>query len=225
MDKKYIEQHSIDIKYLRNQLTPEENEEFEVYLLEHPDMLEQLELDNALMKAMPEVSIKQQSTSGSSLLSWISLKSFASGALASAAVMTFAIIGLEQASVTQSQNILLVANRSINTTQQPDYFEPIGVQPGGSSLTALFRSNPFVVLIDPAVNESTAFKADISRVSGAGDRELVASITNLNGEPFQHISLVLDGRDYPVGKYVISLKSLEGENETTQYGFEVVLNP
>ena len=48
MNKKYIEDNNIDVKYLRNQLNDEELEGFEVYLIEHPEMVEQLELDDVL---------------------------------------------------------------------------------------------------------------------------------------------------------------------------------
>ena len=48
MDKKYIEENEIGIKYLRNQLSDKELEEFEVYLTENPGLIETLELEAAL---------------------------------------------------------------------------------------------------------------------------------------------------------------------------------
>ena len=48
MDKQYIDDNDIGIKYLRKQLTPQETEEFEIYLMEHPEMVEALELDSLL---------------------------------------------------------------------------------------------------------------------------------------------------------------------------------
>jgi hypothetical protein len=49
MDKSYIEENEIEIKYLRNQLTADELEAFEVYLMENPEFLETLELDSLLL--------------------------------------------------------------------------------------------------------------------------------------------------------------------------------
>lgn len=49
MDKRYIEENEIEIKYLRNQLNPDELEAFEVYLMENPEYLETLELDSLLL--------------------------------------------------------------------------------------------------------------------------------------------------------------------------------
>jgi len=45
MDRKYIEENEIEIKYLRNQLSDKELESFEGYLMENPEVLELLELD------------------------------------------------------------------------------------------------------------------------------------------------------------------------------------
>ena len=45
MDRDYIEQHDILDRYRRNQLTPEMRIEFEEYILDKPDLIEQLELD------------------------------------------------------------------------------------------------------------------------------------------------------------------------------------
>ncbi|MFQ3244254.1 MAG: hypothetical protein ACI9SP_000881 [Arenicella sp.] len=49
MDKRYIEENEIEIKYLRNQLNPEELEEFEVYLMENPEMVESLRLSQLMI--------------------------------------------------------------------------------------------------------------------------------------------------------------------------------
>ena len=48
MDKKYIEENEIEIKYLRNQLSDKELEGFEVYLMENPETIDDLELDEIL---------------------------------------------------------------------------------------------------------------------------------------------------------------------------------
>jgi len=49
MDKKYIEENEIEIKYLRNQLSDKELEEFEVYLMDNPKLIDRLELDEFLL--------------------------------------------------------------------------------------------------------------------------------------------------------------------------------
>ncbi len=46
MDREFIEQHDIAQRYLHGRLTPEEAEEFEVYLMDNPEMVEEFELDS-----------------------------------------------------------------------------------------------------------------------------------------------------------------------------------
>lgn len=55
MDKQYIEENDIAVRYLRRQLTPEETLEFEAYLIDKPELVKKLELDNVLIKNMPRV--------------------------------------------------------------------------------------------------------------------------------------------------------------------------
>ena len=63
MDKQYIEQFDIGRKYLKNELTPEEVIQFEEYLLDKPELIEQLELDRIAMLAMPKVSQQREQRS------------------------------------------------------------------------------------------------------------------------------------------------------------------
>lgn len=56
MDKKYIEENEIEIKYLRNQLSDKELEEFEVYLLENPEVFDSLSIEAVLVEQTSAVS-------------------------------------------------------------------------------------------------------------------------------------------------------------------------
>jgi len=48
MDKQYIEDNEIGIKYLRGQLGDDELAEFETYLMDNPELLDQLAIDDIL---------------------------------------------------------------------------------------------------------------------------------------------------------------------------------
>ncbi len=63
MDKKYIEENEIEIKYLRNQLTPEELEEFEVYLMENPEALQRIQIDRVFSDNFNQIDIVDRSLS------------------------------------------------------------------------------------------------------------------------------------------------------------------
>ena len=60
MDDDYINQNDIVKRYLHNKLTPEETLEFEVYILDKPELLEQLELDMVLIETLPKVNVVEK---------------------------------------------------------------------------------------------------------------------------------------------------------------------
>lgn len=62
MDRKYIDENEIEIRYLRNQLTPQELEEFEVCLMENEDLLERLEIQQALHETLQSNSLPENSS-------------------------------------------------------------------------------------------------------------------------------------------------------------------
>lgn len=50
-----IEIQNLTIRYLKGQLSPEETIAFEEYILDKPELLEQLELDSVLIKTLPQI--------------------------------------------------------------------------------------------------------------------------------------------------------------------------
>jgi len=54
MDKIYIDENQIEIKYLRGQLSDKELEMFEVYLMENPSVLERLELEQVFTQTLKD---------------------------------------------------------------------------------------------------------------------------------------------------------------------------
>jgi hypothetical protein len=57
MNEEYIATHEIIKRYLNGKLTPEETVEFEEYILDKPELLEQIELDSVLVKTLPDVDL------------------------------------------------------------------------------------------------------------------------------------------------------------------------
>ncbi|MDU0352778.1 hypothetical protein RS130_01530 [Paraglaciecola aquimarina] len=60
MDDKYITENDIVKRYLHNKLTPEETVEFEEYIMDKPELLEQLELDSVFVQTLPEAFENEQ---------------------------------------------------------------------------------------------------------------------------------------------------------------------
>ncbi len=59
MDKKYIADNNIGSKYLRGLLSADEIVQFECYLLDKPELAEQLELDAVFFEVMPQLEKSQ----------------------------------------------------------------------------------------------------------------------------------------------------------------------
>lgn len=56
MDRETIEKHDIAQRYLHGKLSPEESEAFEIYVMEHSELIEMLELDRVVIKTMCDAS-------------------------------------------------------------------------------------------------------------------------------------------------------------------------
>jgi hypothetical protein len=68
--EEYIQENDIARRYLQKRLSPEEEAAFEVFLMEHPQVLEQVELDAAISHVLPEV-VFQQKTKTKWFSSWL----------------------------------------------------------------------------------------------------------------------------------------------------------
>lgn len=71
MDQNYIEQNDIARKYMQGRLTPEEAADFEVYLMDKPELVEEMELDGLLDKHLEQTSSVKEKRTGF-LFSWLS---------------------------------------------------------------------------------------------------------------------------------------------------------
>lgn len=61
MDKKYVDDNNIKRKYLRGLLAEDELVKFEIYLMDNPELVEELELEELLYRAMPQLENSQTS--------------------------------------------------------------------------------------------------------------------------------------------------------------------
>lgn len=62
MDREFIEKHEIKQRYLHGKLTPEEAEGFEIFLMDNPDVLDDLELDALFVSHLRRTEGSQQKT-------------------------------------------------------------------------------------------------------------------------------------------------------------------
>lgn len=116
MDDETINQNDIVQRYLQNKLTPEETVEFEEYILDKPELLEQLELDSVLVETLPKIkpSHKKRFLWATSVL-----PSFLAGSACVAIVSLFFLTQTDSNQNYQSPNIVYLENyRSTNTTTE-----------------------------------------------------------------------------------------------------------
>ena len=56
IDRKYIDEHDMIPRYARDELAGEELEAFEVYFLEHPEILDEIEVERSLRRGLSGAS-------------------------------------------------------------------------------------------------------------------------------------------------------------------------
>ncbi len=120
MNQKYIEDNDIVIKYLRKQLTDQELEAFEVYLMENPQALEMLEVEQALVDSVGDATKPE-----ASFANWLSrfadwqkgLAFFASGAAASLLASAMIFSSNQTLSTYESQVVYLSPNNASELTR------------------------------------------------------------------------------------------------------------
>ncbi len=92
MDREYIQEFDVVHRYVHGKLTAEEMAEFEVYLMEHPELLEEVQIDQAFHQYGQQASqVKKDENAGSLLPDW--LKGAFGGVFASAAVVMVMVTG------------------------------------------------------------------------------------------------------------------------------------
>ena len=218
MDKNYIEQNAIDTKYLRNQLTPEQSEEFEVYLLDHPEMLEQLELDAVLGSELPDVaSVKSQAVS---LSSWFAPAGVVTGFLASSLCFTvFASFMLAGSPLAPAPHMYADITRGVALSDTTTLFE---LDQRNFEFFGKFRKDHFVLSLDTSSIPPATYRAQVS--SNLAESSTVAATpavlaeTVLQIKPYQAATFTLLAHSYPPGAYKITLSKL-AETDGQAYEF------
>lgn len=183
MDKKYIEDNEIEIKYLRKQLSPAELEEFEVYLMENPQAIDGLELDTLLMedsslKSKHKLNIGniENDVNVSSILGWSNsfvprLKYAASFFAGIIATVIFTSNNFEQHThLNVASTVYLETVRSTDLNSEPSIQLLIDQDPSVSSNTLIVIPTAFD--IGRKINAQLFFENDIKnslKISGVTD--------------------------------------------------------
>jgi len=218
MDKKYIQENEIDIKYLRGQLAEDELEQFEIYLMEHPEAIESLSVQEALITtAGAALSVDESMNTDSDLgfiervINWkpIALGSMATSfcLLCLSAFLSFVSLNQKSSGEIDIQFIDSLRGAQSNAVEfkfKKDAFSFFG----GSKFSAVLETGDF---------SGATFNVHIqSRQEDKAQKVEALDRFEINADRDGRVAVLLDSRNYPPGRYQIFLTS-RGRGEKTYY--------
>lgn len=183
-----IRKHNIVHKYLRGKLTPEEVIEFEVFVLDKPELIEELELDGAFSACFPDAIAEPAKPA----FDWRQFWHFP--ALSSAATIMFALLVWTvwpEPAASPAQHSGLGAAQVVyfDTLRSGDQApRRLHLQPGITNLTLVltpthFNQSPYQVEL--ANQRSTAFSVSDLTINGMGELTLSIPAGQLDAGLYQ----------------------------------------
>lgn len=202
MDRKYIEENDIAGRYLRGQLTPEETIEFEVYLIDNPELIKELEMDTVFLKTMPYID--QLPGKRVYKRGWFSTIVW-QASLATIAVCLVAIqIYLFTVNGKSEYQIGIPEHAYLDTVRSVPMDEPVSVE--------LFDYHNELELIHPVTDHSVSkYRIAINESSGnkealdGKDELIIDTYLQKSGE----IKVSLPINLVPAGRYLIKINPLD----------------
>lgn len=219
LTQKTIEQHDVIAKYLQGRLLAEEAAEFEVYLMDHPALLEQLELDDMMIRTMPQAMTDMKGAKVKNQRWWDWL--FVTPLRSNLATFALCCIGftllypvlnkhLEQSSqdavMANIQHIFLAPMRGARDSR----FIP--------EIMPLSADRYIEVTIQTSDEATTTY--DISIINRASKATVMAS-RRFNIMQSGDIKLTLPTRSFTSGEYQLTAKPVNSQSEPELYYFSV----
>ena len=207
-DKRQIEQTKR--LYIQGKLTPEEAEEFEVYFLDKPELVEQIELEMALQQHMPAVSlapikddVKEQSEQMDNINSrW--LTKALQPMLASAATFIICLVSFSwywQGSE-QGQTPEFTGSGKVNLV----YVAPVrsGVTSPEASLSLTDSDEQVTIVLQPSNTVATEF--DISMISPNG--KVMREFSQVSMQGMGDLVIAVPMAQFNQGDWIFEIKAI-----------------
>lgn len=209
MDKRYIEENEIGLKYLKGQLTNEQLEQFEIYMMNNPDILDDLNMEQ-LMVDGSSVSHKAEPAFKLSFIrslfgDWRLVNSLASFALGLVAMAMFSI---ERVSVNSVEMQYLVLQ---DTVRGSDEMPSVQFEFDKASFTT-FSPDQFAVIVDAPSLDVSEYKVEVFSV-GEGSRKLKKDYGSLAANSESRIVLLLKVSDFKPGDYEVQISRHDRANQ------------
>lgn len=225
MDKKYIEENEIEIKYLRKQLSEQELEEFEVYLMDNPSIVETLHLESVLIEDAG-LTVKATSTKGvnffekmlSLFINPIVIRTFLSSLLTlGLGVLVGGWLNTSQLNGSSLELIEFEVSRSVN--EPAKFLSELVVS---SSDLSFFSKSQFALVLDSGSFEQALFNVEIKKKGESMvfiDYEIIENVkSNYEGA----VILPLLVRSFPPNDYQIRLISTSSPSKKKEFYLTVV---
>ncbi len=223
MDKKYVEENEIEIKYLRNQLTPEELEEFEVYLMENPEMLESVKLDSVIELALNERSTKGLDVVKSKndmFMSWLKLPALKGPAFFLVGAF---IMGMFLNNIEPNSQVTRIAYLSESRGFEKQSNAGVKFEFPMKSFNFWSRDQ-LLLVIDSGLKANTEYAMQISKEDKFGNLKVYSNMIN-RSDQLGNLIIPILARKYPVGDYLIGLQKVGDNNakhSSINYRFSMV---
>lgn len=210
-------------RYVRNELDDADLQAFELFMLDHPEVQDEVLTAITLKQGLPEaLSAIEKSGTGSSWLSRLIGTGLqpAFGIAGSALAVTFAVLFImansEVNELEGQLNAMQGPQGDIATAYLPQVrsadaaaFEPVAVVPAKSSGWALFQ-------LELGYVEAERFDIDIN---AWGDDVVVATVSDVQRSADDLLTVAVPAAQLPVGEYVARVKS--GEEVIARFPFSV----
>jgi hypothetical protein len=216
MDQHFIDANNIVGKYLRDELTPEETIAFEEYLMDHPALIDELELDAVFIKAMPE-AVKAMENSPKKTFLW-----FATPLRASFATLLVCLIALpmmlrmfDESGGAGQDDVEVMANI------QHIFLTPMRGVGDGSRVPVITPSRVdryFEVTVQTSDMNASEYQIDIinRKTRAAVLTPAVFSVMSTGD-----IKLALPSKAYQTGDYVLTATPMSGPSKPEKFYFSV----
>lgn len=197
--KEQVENGDIANRYLQGQLSPEETMAFEIYLLEHPELLEQLNIDQVFIDAIGSVDIqKTDNTEESKSTSfWPNFKWLGLGAIG-------AYVSVALFSMLMTNSVMMNVDRVV-------YVETVrSSDPVQKRIRLSDKDERMVLMLSTSFDQEGPFDVSIVRVD---TNQVVAEFKGVPKTETDDIAIIVDSGLFEVGGYNFELVNNEGNQK------------
>ena len=209
MDKKYIEENEIGVKYLRNQLASEELEEFEVYLMENPSLLYDLASDEVLANNLSKLEVSLDGATNGEIdyvnktlvckkFGWFDLSWLNAGALACTFLAGAFAMGLYERLLPQPANSKVIHLSVMRGEQSEDLVSTVKLPKVSFSR---FSKQRFIVIFGTASQAQESMRARVTNLASIKTIEL----GRVRADEFGDVILNLKVNRFPPARYRVEL--------------------